>query len=92
MVAYQYRSIGSQHTDQYLNFKSNHSDNTKSAVISSLFRRASEIVSDPKELEKEDGRIEKVLLANDYKKESTRKVERKIENPAPVRERMRILL
>ena len=36
-------------TDQYLNFKSNHSDNTKSAVISALFRRAIEIISDPME-------------------------------------------
>ena len=33
------------------------------------------------------GRIEKVLSANDYKKESIRRVKRKIENPAAVRER-----
>ena len=60
------------HTDQYLYFKSNHSDNTKSAVISSLFRRTREIVSDPKELKKENERIEKVLSANDNKKKSIR--------------------
>ena len=33
------------HTDQYLNFVSNHPSNTKDAVISALFRRARDIVA-----------------------------------------------
>ena len=56
-------------------------------MISSLFRRTREIVSDPKELKKENRRIEKILSAYDYQKESIRRVKRKIENPASVRER-----
>ena len=67
------------HTDQYLNFKSNHTSQSKDAVISALFRRAKDIVSDKKELERENERIVEVLRANDYSTESIMRVKRKVE-------------
>ena len=56
------------HTDQYLNFVSNHPSNTKDADIPALFRRARDIVSNSKDLDKENTRIVNVLMDNDYKK------------------------
>ena len=50
------------HTDQYLNFQSNHSSQTKDAVISALFRRARDIVSDRKDLEEENEGTVNVLF------------------------------
>ena len=41
------------HTDQYLNFFSNHPSNTKDAVISALFWIAKAILSDSKDLDKQ---------------------------------------
>ena len=74
------------HTDEYLNFMSNHSDNTKLAVISALFRRAKEIVSEPIQLEKENKRIAKVLAANDYAKETVKKIKKRMEKPVTPRD------
>jgi len=68
------------HTDQYLNFNSNHQTSTKDAVISALFRRARDIVSDVNDLKKENDRIVKVLSENDYDKKSIFKVKRKIQS------------
>ena len=56
------------HTDQYLNHNSNHPSQTKDAVISSLFRRAKDIVSDKKDLIEENERIINVLMENEYDK------------------------
>ena len=67
------------HTDQYLNFVSNHPAGTKDAVISALFRRARDIVSDQNDLERENERIVNVLMENDYKKSTIMTVKRKIE-------------
>ena len=68
------------HTDQYLNFNSNHQASTKDAVISALFRRARDIVSDVNDLKKENDRIVKVLSENDYDKKSIFKVKRKVQS------------
>ena len=68
------------HTDQYLNFHSNHIASTKDSVVSALFRRARDIISDPRELEKENNRIVNVLTANNYDKQTVMKVKRKIDN------------
>ena len=67
------------HTDQYLNFISNHPTSTKDAVISALFRRARDIVSEHDDLEKENERIINVLLENDYKKSAIMTVKKRIE-------------
>ena len=44
------------HTDQYLNYYSNHQAKTKDAVVSALFRRAKDIISDKDDLEKENNK------------------------------------
>ena len=67
------------HTDQYLNFNSNHPTSTKEAVISALLRRANDIVSDPKDLDEEKDRITNVLTSNGYSNQSITKVKRKME-------------
>ena len=54
------------HTDQYLNYNSNHPVKTKDAVVSALFKRAKEIISDKGDLEKENEGIVKVLCDNDF--------------------------
>ena len=52
------------HTDQYLNYYSNYPAKTKDAVVSALFKRAKDIISDKDDLEKENERIVKVLCDN----------------------------
>ena len=42
------------HTDQYLNYNSNLPAKTKDAVVSALFRRAKDRISDKDDLEKEN--------------------------------------
>ena len=68
------------HTDQYLNFHSNHQESAKESVISALFTRADNIVSDPMDLRTENERIMKVLTDNDYNKQIIKKVRRNIEH------------
>ena len=67
------------HTDQYLNYNSNHPSQTKDAVISALFRRAKDIISEKKDLEQENDRIVNVLMENDYDKRTILRVKRKVE-------------
>ena len=69
------------HTDQYFNYNSNHPAKTKDAVVSSLFRRAKDIISDKDDLEKENERIVKVLCDNDFKKSDITKVKEKMDRP-----------
>ena len=69
------------HTDQYLNYYSNHPAKTKDAVVSALFRRAKYIISDEDDLEKENERIVKVLCDNDFKKSDITKVKKKLDRP-----------
>ena len=71
------------HTDQYLNYNSNHPVKTKDAVVSALFKRAKEIISDKGDLEKENERIVKVLCDNDFKKSDITKVKKKIRSSSP---------
>ena len=54
------------HTDQYLNFESNHALKHKKSVVRTLMHRASCIVSDEKEREEEIDRIKAALTMNDY--------------------------
>ena len=67
------------HTDQYLNYNSNHPSQNKDAVISALFRRAKDIVSDEQDLKWENERIIEVLMENDYSKESIMRVKKRVE-------------
>ena len=66
------------HTDQYLNYNSNHPSQNKDAVISALFRRAKDIVSDEQDLKWENERIIEVLMENDYSKESIMRVKKRV--------------
>ena len=54
------------HTDQYLNFNSNHPQEHKRGVVKTLMHRADSIVSDDCEREAEKTYIKKVLTYNDY--------------------------
>ena len=56
------------HTDQYLNFQSNHQDSAKESVISSLLSRAENIVSNEDDKIAEKQRVISVLHANNYSK------------------------
>ena len=67
------------HTDQYLNFRSNHQVSAKESVVSALFTRADNIISEPIDLRTEQERIIKVLTDNDYNKQIITKVRRNIE-------------
>ena len=67
------------HTDQYLNFHSNHQISSKESVASPLFTRADNIISEPTDLRTENDRIIKVLTDNDYSKQIIGKVRRNIE-------------
>ena len=67
------------HTDQYLNFHSNHQVSAKESVVSALFTRADNIISEPTDLRTENERIIKVLTDNDYNKQIIAKVRRNIE-------------
>ena len=67
------------HTDQYLNFHSNHQVSAKESVVSALFTLADNIISEPTDLRTENERIIKVLTDNDYNKQIITKVRRNIE-------------
>ena len=66
------------HTDQYLNFHSNHQMSAKESVVSALFTRADNIISNVEDLRRENERIISVLAANDYNKRTISKVKRNI--------------
>ena len=54
------------HTDQYLKFTSHHLARAKKSVITSLFDRAKNIISNPSNQEKEENHLTAVLQANGY--------------------------
>ncbi|KAI8511634.1 hypothetical protein Bbelb_107340 [Branchiostoma belcheri] len=54
------------HTDQYLNFDSNHPLDHKLGVIRTLFHRANTIVSDPQDLETEKSHLTQALKTCGY--------------------------
>ncbi|KAI8519601.1 hypothetical protein Bbelb_028580 [Branchiostoma belcheri] len=54
------------HTDQYLNFDSNHPLDHKLGVVRTLFHRANTIVSDPQDLETEKSHLTQALKTCGY--------------------------
>ena len=56
------------HTDQYLKFTSHHLASAKKSVITSLFDRAKNIISNRSDEEKEENHLTAVLQANGYPK------------------------
>ena len=54
------------HTDQYLKFTSHHLARAKKSVITSLFNRAKNIISNLSDKEKEENHLTGVLQANGY--------------------------
>ena len=56
------------HTDQYLKFTSHHLARAKKGVITSLFDRAKNIISNPSDQEKEENHLTAVLQVNGYPK------------------------
>ena len=58
----------STQTDQYLKFTSHHLARAKKSVITSLFDRAKNVISNPSDQEKEENHLTAVLQANGYTK------------------------
>ena len=63
------------HTDQYLSFTSHHSARSKQSVITALFNRAENVITNNTELKQEQQHITKVLQSNGYSKQFTDKPE-----------------
>ena len=58
------------HTDQYLNWDSNHCPEHKRSIVRTLLCRAETIVSEPEDVKEEVKHVEKVLTVYGYKKRS----------------------
>ena len=72
------------HTDQYLNWNSNHHLEHKRLAVHTLLCRAETVVSEPEDLREEVNNIKKVLTVNGYKKWSLqipKKKAREEDNP-----------
>ena len=64
------------HTNQYLSFTSHYSARSKQSVITALFNRAENVITNNTELKKEQQHITKVLQSNGYSKQSIDKTRR----------------
>ena len=64
------------HTNQYLSFTSHHSTRSKQNVITALFNRAENVITNIKELKQEQQHITKVLQSNGYSKQFIDKTRR----------------
>ena len=64
------------HTDQYLSFTSHHSTRSKQSVITALFNRAENAITNNTELKQEQQHITKVLQSNGYSKQFIDKTRR----------------
>ena len=63
------------HTNQYLSFTSHHSTRSKQSVITALFNRAENVITNNTELKQEQQHITKVLQSNDTASNSLTKPE-----------------
>ena len=68
------------HTDQYLNFTSNHQTSCKESVVFSLLDRAINVVSGENDRQKEITHINNALKANGYNHQMIKKVVHRITN------------
>ena len=64
------------HTNQYLSFTSHHSTRSKQSVITALFNRAENVITNHTELKQEQQHITKVLQYNGYSKQFIDKTRR----------------
>ena len=68
------------HTDQYLNYSSNHKTSCKESFVSSLFNRAYSTITNKDDLHKEKARIKQVLKENGYQESIINKIFRRVTN------------